>query len=157
MDTNTAKVQEVFQQHFKPLPLSMDDDRLIYETVQSYGEVKTLAVMRKLYKRGATNLNSFKYIKRAVENEIAAQKNSKEPAVLQNGEFKSDAQKAEEARRLLEGVARTRRALSIKNFLSGKARDKVGKETIRAVDAWVKHGGKRAEEAIRELEGVNAV
>lgn len=149
---NTKNVEEAFQKHFKCLPLSMDDDRLIYDTVQRYGEDMTLSVMRNIYKQGSAKaISSFNYIKRAVEIQSAKSLTDKDPSLLQDDSFKSDAQKEREKQWLRDGVARSRRALSVKGYLSGLAREAAGKETVLAIDSWVKNGGKRPDEAIKTL------
>lgn len=149
---NTKNVEEAFQKHFKCLPLSMDDDRLIYDTVQQYGEDLTLAVMRNIYKQGSAKaISSFNYIKRAVEIQSAKKLTDKNPSLLQDDSFKSETQKEREKQWLRDGVARSRRALSVKGYLSGLAREAAGKETVLAIDSWVKNGGKRPDEAIKTL------
>lgn len=149
----TKKVEEAFQKHFKCLPLSVDDDRLIYNTVQQYGEDMTLSVMRDLYKQGSAKaISSFNYIKRAVEIQSAKKLTEKSPSLLQGDSFKSDTQKEKEKQWLREGIARNRRAFSVKSYLSGLAREAAGKETVRIIDSWVKNGGKRPDEAIKRLE-----
>lgn len=149
---NTKNVEEAFQKHFKRLPLSMDDDRLIFSTVQQYGEDMTLAVMRNIYKQGSAKVvSSFNYIKRAVEIQSAKKLTDKNPSLLQDDSFKSDTQKEREKQWLRDGVERNRRAFSVKGYLSGMAREAAGKETVRTIDSWVKNGGKRPDEAIKTL------
>lgn len=149
---NTKNVEEAFQKYFKCLPLSMDDDRLIFSTVQQYGEDMTLSVMRNIYKQGSAKaLSSFNYIKKAVEIQSAKEKTTKNPSLLQDDSFKSDAQKEREKQWLRDGIARDQRAFSVKGYLSGLAREAAGKETVRVIDSWVKNGGKRPDEAIKTL------
>lgn len=151
-NVNTGKVEEAFQRYFKCLPLSMDDDRLIFSTVQQYGEDMTLSVMRELFRQGSSKaINSFNYIKKAVEIQSAKEKTTNNPSLLQDDSFKSDAQKEREKQWLRDGIARNRRAFSVKGYLSGLAREAAGKETVWSIDSWVKNGGKRPNEAIKRL------
>lgn len=149
---STDKVEQVFQQHFCHQPIMPNTSHLIFTTVAQHGEDAVLSMMRELYRRGTTDV-SFAYIARALDGNASREsaRKSRDPAALQDDSFKSDAQKEREKQWLRDGVARSRRAFSVKGYLSGLAREAARKETVRAVDSWVKKGGKRPDEAIKRL------
>lgn len=149
---STEKVEQVYQQHFCHQPIMPNTSHLIFTTVAQHGEDAVLSMMRELYRRGTTDV-SFAYIARALDGNASREsaRKSRDPAALQDDSFKSDAQKEREKQWLRDGVARSRRALSVKGYLSGLAREAAGKETVLAIDSWVKNGGKRPDEAIKRL------
>nr|WLJ25952.1 MAG: hypothetical protein [Firmicutes phage HS11] len=149
---STDKVEQVYQQHFCQQPIMPNISHLIFTTVAQHGEDAVLNMMRELYRRGTTDV-SFAYIARALDGNAArdSARKARDPVALQDDSFKSDAQKEREKQWLRDGVARSRRALSVKGYLSGLAREAAGKETVLAIDSWVKNGGKRPDEAIKRL------
>ena len=149
---STDKVEQVYQQHFCHQPIMPNISHLIFTTVAQHGEDAVLNMMRELYRRGTTDV-SFAYISRALDGNAArdSARKARDPAALQDASFKSDTQKERERQWLRDGVARSRRALSVKGYLSGLAREATGKETVLAIDSWVKIGGERPDEAIKRL------
>lgn len=149
---STDKVEQVYQQHFCHQPIMPNISHLIFTTVTQHGEDAVLNMMRELYRRGTTDV-SFAYIARALDGNASrdSARKARDPAALQDDSFKSDAQKEREKQWLRDGVARNKRAFSVKGYLSGLAREAAGKETVRTIDSWVKNGGKRPNEAIKTL------
>lgn len=149
---STDKVEQAYQQHFCHQLIMPSTSHLIFTTVAQHGEDAVLNMMRELYRRGTTDV-SFAYIARALEGNAAREstRKARDPAALQDDSFKSDAQKELERQWLRDGVARSRRALSVKGYLSGLAREAAGKEAVWEIDSWVKIGGERPDEAIKRL------
>lgn len=149
---STDKVEQAYQQHFCHQPIMPHISHLIFTTVAQHGEDAVLNMMRELYRRGTTDV-SFDYIARALDGNAAREsaRKARDLAALQDDSFKSDTQKEREKQWLRDGVARNRRAFSVKGYLSGMAREAAGKETVRTIDSWVKNGGKRPNEAIKRL------